>query len=346
MGRDSSFGSARCWLVATLLLFSSLLAFAGCDVFAPFDLREGDVAQTDADQDADTSVDAEADADRYGDTDLQDGGDADLEDGGDADPDTDTDTEQDQDQDLDQETSPCSLPYEGELLAHYRFDRHVLDDVGDHDGVVNDSEGCFEYPPRGDGCDQSLAFRRDCTNAWVQIDNDDDWGRVRSIDFWFKSLDDDMGGIISRDASGVGPGDFAVFRFGNGRIGLRVQLRTGDPADWSGRTTIICSPDSFTDAGWVHVGVNIGAGQPSELWLDGRLQEGSGSVDASWTVACGANPDDIHDMTLNDLPWVIGAATWLADREVVTTTHHLHHARVDHLRFTDSRQDFSTFFPD
>jgi len=325
-----------------MLVLASVLSLVGCTYFAPFDLRSTDPGDTDAAAEADVPRDAEREADHESslDSDLDLTGIMDSDIDSDADPDTDHDPDLDDDPTL----APCALPYEGELLALYAFNRDFLDSIGDHDGILVDTEGCLDYPAHGDGCGQSLAFRRGCSSASVRIEDSDEWNRVRSIDFWFRSLHDDLSGILSRDAAGVGPGDLAVLRFGNGRIALRVQLPLGAPEEWEGRSTIICSFASVTDADWVHVGINVGGGEPSELWLDGRQQEGSGAVDDSWDVVCGDNANDIHDLTGNENPWVIGAATWLSPRGEGVPQAHLHHARVDHLRFTDTRQVFSTYF--
>lgn len=321
-------------------LLTTALVLAACNHIAPFDLRDTNSGSSDADHIVDTGTDADADTDAPMEADVNPNIDADVEE--DSEPDVEYDREADAE--IDVEPPTCSPPQVGRLIALYTFDDGTGDSVGDHHIRLSDGAGCIESPVRGEGCGRCMAFRPDCTASLGRIPDSSDWDEVRSIDFWYRSASSDMAGILSRDASGPNVGDFTFFRFGGGRIALRVQHPGTNPDDVIGRQTIICSNAPIAEGVWVHVGINLGTSGATELWIDGLPQSGAGEIHPSWDIECGHGRGEVHDLALSNNPWVIGAATWDSEPGEGTPSFFLHHGRIDHLRFTASRQDFISFF--
>ena len=315
--------------IATLLI--------GCDLIAPFDLRDEASVDVDTDADADGDADSDADSDVDGDVD----GDADVDSVSDADVEHDVDSEIDQEE----EPTPCSPPLTGNILGRFTYDVDFDDVDGRHTARRQNAGGCITRTPgRSVECGRALHFASSCEAAWVEIEDSEDWNDVSAVDFWLRPGASAPAGYVSRDALGFGTGHFAIFRGEEDRIAVRVQLASDETQ------TTICSNERIDDDEWIHIGVNVGAGG-IELWIDGVAQSGRGdltlrSEDPVWILTCNDNAELELDLGELDLPWVLGASPYGCEPPCLASELEAFvvDGAIDELRFAEQRQDFGSFF--
>lgn len=301
------------------------------------DRRDVDDVGVDADDlDADRPEDTAVDADDL-DAEIQD---ADRTDGneGELDADTEMETDAETDAEVDHDEPSCVHSLSGDTLAWYEFEGDIDDETGLHHGVLHDPDGCLSFIEGPERCGEAIFFPGGCLESWIEIEHTPEWDDVMSIDFWLWQNPAEVSGVLSRDASSADrPGHITVAIESMGRLYVRIQRSETIE-------TTVCSEESLADLTWIHVGINLGFPR-LELWIDGVLQAGSGSITiGSADVPCDGELGGPYGIDGNENPWVIGGITWMSEEgsaEPVTSMADA--TAIDQLRFSSSRQDFSQF---
>lgn len=259
----------------------------------------------------------------------------------DADSDVDVDSDGDRDRDV-ENVGDVDPDVTDDVIARYSFEGNIIDSVGSHNGVTHDDTepDCLSFGPGHDGGGQALRFSPDCTESYVQIEDDDGWDEVSSIDFWL-SIEEytDHRGVLSRDAQfSETAGHFTIWVTRDSCIVVRHEHDTL-------QRKVLCSSASLVHGQWVYVGINLGLGG-IELWIDGVQQAGEGSVSLGPIVyECEADGREwTHGIEGNGNPWVIGAS--LVSASEGTAEPREHYARdlaIDELRMGRERRDFADF---
>jgi hypothetical protein len=189
------------------------------------------------------------------------------------------------------------------------------------------------------GCGNALAFTKTSPVSYLRVDAHEDWKlEVGSLDLWVRfdgppPSSQDVAGIISRDASGIGDGHLTMYRRCDGVIAVRYQ--------YGGLDYYRCSEDNIPQDEWHHVGVNFGGEKDLELFVNGQLADRTdqlgGCIGSSPT--CGATISaGIAD---TDNAWVIGAANWQSADGTLDNVVHPFRGSVDEVRLSSIRRDFS-----
>jgi hypothetical protein len=197
---------------------------------------------------------------------------------------------------------------------------------------------CLTFGAGREGNGRALFYPREYAECYVQIENDDEWDEVRSIDFWLLFGEADVHrGVLSRDAQDSEfAGHFTIWLTRQSRLFVRNEH--SEDVD-----TILCSTEPLPASEWTHVGVNIGPGG-FEFWLDGVLQAGAGTAEIGFLNAeCDVDGSDwSHGLTGNDNPWVIGASqSTTSEGAAVELQHYAYDVAIDELRFGRERQNFA-----
>ena len=202
--------------------------------------------------------------------------------------------------------------------------------------IVNAGTSQVQGP---NGCGNALAFTKTNPPSYLKVEAHEDWKlSAGSLDFWVRFTgpapdNQNVEGIISRDASGAAGGHLTVYRRCHGTITVRFQV--GDTSYYR------CSADNIPQDQWHHVGVNFGAPQGLELYVDGVRAVRTDQLDTcvGTPVTCGEAISAGIDG--NNNAWVIGAANWQSSEETVDTVAHPLQGEVDEVRLSRIRRDFS-----
>lgn len=271
-------------------------------------------ARADVDAVADSDVDIDADADADADDSGPDGS-------GDADAD---------------------LDVMDDVIARYSFEGNVEDSVGSHHAVMHDDSvpACMTMTLGREDDNRALFFSPGCNASYLQIEDDDEWDQVKSIDFWL-SFSEFWGhrGLLSRDARNtMSAGHFTIWVTNERRIVVRHERS-------SIQSKIFCSSSILEYGEWIHVGINLGLGG-FELWISGVLQDGVGSVGIGGISGeCNTDGSEwTHGIGGNENPWVIGASLVRSDEGSAEPREHYARAlAIDELRMGRERRDYAAF---
>lgn len=231
----------------------------------------------------------------------------------------------------------CAMPVDGATIAVYTMldaDRGQLpDERRIHNGTFpRVPPGVIAGPP---GCEQAMIVESTMTYGVVP-DSADFARRDGSIEVRMFLTTDLVGGIVSRDATGIGEGHFSLLMDEGGALVARFE--TG------GRYVAACSDARVPPGRWFYVGVNFSAAGP-ELWINGVRQRGMGM----WRIegemgACGGTTAVSLQGESN--PWLFGTGSW---RTLNGMSEPANPATVglvlDHVRISAMPRDFSRFVP-
>lgn len=194
-------------------------------------------------------------------------------------------------------------------------------------------------PRLGDAtCGRALGIGRD---SWGEIPHHVAWHDLKAIDFWLWLPPPRLPklgavGVISRDATGTSvSGHLTLHYTETGVLRLRVQGLDGEEA------VQLCTAGPVATEQWVHVGINLGAPMV-ELIVDGEVADFVGETELGGIfTACGLSTE--RTMNGNQNPWLVGASAINSREGEATPTEdsQLIDGRVDQLRFSSERRDFS-----
>jgi hypothetical protein len=222
----------------------------------------------------------------------------------------------------------CAGPGTG-TIALYPFDSDrgtstLQDATTAHQGT---QVGAIAFEPGPPGCGAALRFANQLADYGVIVD-DSAWDLTAgSISLWLRV--DQLGstqGVLARDETGqAASGHFLLAIAASGRLVVRFQQLTIGQAG-------VCSNEPLALGRWHDIAVNLGT-PLLELWIDGVLQQGTGTEDIFNGVDCDTAADIALD---NDLPWVIGAANSTSTGGTAVTAplsgaiDHLHISAIRH----------------
>jgi len=236
---------------------------------------------------------------------------------------------------------PTACPIsDSDTLALYAFDAmDGADSAGAHDATFVDGSPLFASGPTD--CGRSLYFENSAIHALMQIPDSPDWDlAIGSLDFYLYLASpqaDDRIGVLSRDASGTAnPGHLSLYLNGEGRVLVRIQAVGADH--------FLCSESTIPVGVWTHIGLNLGPPEVT-LHIDGRSEDHEGAVAAGVRIYdCTGTVD--WSIAGNDNPWIVGAHLSASSEGTADTIQNpLRDARIDNLRISSVRRDFSTFAP-
>ncbi len=234
----------------------------------------------------------------------------------------------------------CAVDADADTLALFDMEGAASGTIVD---VVGGIESTFTVAPEEvngvDGCGAALSG--DAT-SYAELPGESALTLTEgAIDLfvWFPP-DPPLGhavGILHRTVEPRGVlSPFGLLWLGTGRVVLRTERRIdGIPK------VGICSDGPMPTERWIHIGINVGP-PGVELYVDGVLQAGEGRFDdspGSQPGACALTgpPDPLPP---GADPWVLMARAHDHDGE---PAHDVFYGRIDQLRFSERRRDFTTF---
>jgi hypothetical protein len=233
---------------------------------------------------------------------------------------------------------PCGAGVDQHTLVLLDLDRPtgttVPDSTGNHPAELRGQQAqAVEGPP---GCGQALAFPAgDTATTYVELPDSPDWDLTEgAVDFWVRfdtsSADQETQGVLSRDAVNVElEGHLSMLRACDGSLVVRLQR--------AGSTHYQCSAP-IADGVWTHVGLNFGAANGLQLFVDGTVATRTDPVPCR-TGTCGASGP--YGIDGNDNPWVIGALAWGSAEGSATPVGPGLGGAIDHFRVSSVPRDFA-----
>jgi hypothetical protein len=246
--------------------------------------------------------------------------------------------------DRDQSTSaePCVATPDSDTLALYTFDSDsgntIRDAADSHHGTLVGAPDVRHVAGRP-GCGKALYLEPGNSKTHhAAVPHSPDWELTTgSVDLWVR-FDNSVDpahpghylGLLTRDATQVGPGHFALLRLCDGAVTARIQTKTGEG--------FACSAP-LEEHAWYHLGINFGpAGL--ELHVNGKRSARKDTIQcAKYNFKCGEGITT--GIAGNSNPWVLGANSWDSTEGQATPVKGPLGGALDSVRISKVRRDFS-----